>query len=235
MRRVTIIFAMAALALAYMADVSAQQRVGGQVPLKDPGAANPDDIWEQWMLENRDGRLIIYHRGMPPDRDVLPGPPVRVPVPVPMLVLDPRTGMVQILGRGLQFRDGTNQSTAMMRGRRGPAGTIGTRGTRGVPGPQGLQGSQGQQGIQGSQGIQGLQGLPGLDGLDGLDGQPGPAVTTVSVCTSGDDSSSVDCSCASGTLVSHVRSECSAVSDSGTCFGRTSYSGNLGACCVCRP
>ena len=67
---------------------------------------------------------------------------------------------------GIEFPDGTTQTTATLVGPQGPQGTPGPQGEMGLPGPQGPMGPAG---------AQGAMGLPGPAGADGATGPQGPA------------------------------------------------------------
>ena len=68
--------------------------------------------------------------------------------------------------QGIQFGDGTQQTTAAIQGIQGVQGVqgIANQGVQGITGSQGLMGSQGIQGADGSQGLIGSQGLQGAVG-----------------------------------------------------------------------
>ncbi len=61
-------------------------------------------------------------------------------------------GYIRCRSGGLEFPDGSVQTTASLRGAQGLAGPAGPQGTRGTPGPQGLQGPAGPTGPPGYQG-----------------------------------------------------------------------------------
>ncbi len=120
-------------------------------------------------------------------------------------------GNVKLTGAGnaLVFPDGTQQTTATVRGPQGPQG------------PQGATGVQGPQGATGAQGPQGPAGPPG--------------VHTSAACVS-TALSAPSCGCArtvSNQPIMGDHGECSATADTGSC---TAYSnGQYGVCCVCSP
>ena len=83
-------------------------------------------------------------------------------------------GMVRIRSVGVQFPDGTIQSTAQVTGPTGPIGDVGPIGPEGPAGPQGPLGPQGPTGPQGLPGETGSQGLSGEQGPQGPQGPSGP-------------------------------------------------------------
>jgi len=164
-------------------------------------------------------------------------------------------GVVKSSG-GVQFPDGSLQTTASTQGLQGPPGPQGPQGVPGPQGPQGLQGLQGDPGPQGPQGLQGPKGDTGLTGAtgpqgpqglqgpqgptgatgatgptgpQGPQGPPGPAVSTSAVCT---EVAGWNCSSlCSVRVVAAVPAPCSVTSNTGSC----SRTGTPGVCCVCSP
>lgn len=84
-------------------------------------------------------------------------------------------GMIRSRSGGIEFPDGSVQTTATLQGPVGPQGPIGETGLQGPTGSDGIQGPQGPQGPQGLQGLQGPIGETGLQGPAGNDGAQGPA------------------------------------------------------------
>jgi hypothetical protein len=118
------------------------------------------------------------------------------------------------------------------------------RGPQGPEGPEGPSGPQGPEGPEGPGGPQGPQGPQGPEGPEGPQGEAAD-VPTYAVCISGYTDQTVGstkwCDCGSGTELTKVQSECTAVSDTGSCSATTyrtyaagyGYSYYYGSCCVC--
>ena len=86
-------------------------------------------------------------------------------------------GTIRSRTGGIQFPDGTTQTTATLVGPQGPEGIPGEPGVDGLPGPQGPVGPAGPQGPIGVPGQPGADGAPGLQGPVGPEGPQGPAGT----------------------------------------------------------
>lgn len=90
-------------------------------------------------------------------------------------------GPIRCRSGGIEFPDGTVQTTAALTGPRGPAGPQGPQGAEGLQGqmgpagPQGPAGNDGPQGPAGPRGAQGPQGAQGAQGPQGSQGPQGPA------------------------------------------------------------
>ena len=81
-------------------------------------------------------------------------------------------GPIRSRSGGVQFPDGSVQTTATLEG---PTGAPGPVGPEGPVGPVGPQGPVGAMGAMGPQGPVGPMGPAGADGADGADGATGPA------------------------------------------------------------
>ncbi|MEM7308177.1 MAG: FG-GAP-like repeat-containing protein [Planctomycetota bacterium] len=83
-------------------------------------------------------------------------------------------GVIRSRSGGVEFPDGSVQSTATLVGPAGPQGEPGLTGAQGPTGPEGPQGETGPTGAQGSTGPQGPQGDAGPTGAQGSTGPQGP-------------------------------------------------------------
>lgn len=82
-------------------------------------------------------------------------------------------GLIRSRSGGIEFPDGSVQSTATLVGPAGADGADGAEGPAGATGPEGPQGPQGLEGPQGPQGIEGPMGPMGPQGDDGAPGISG--------------------------------------------------------------
>jgi hypothetical protein len=145
-------------------------------------------------------------------------------------------GVLHLLKGGIQFADGTLQTTKALKGDKGEAGLPG------APGPKGDKGEKGANGTNGTNGSKGDTGPKGPAGAQGEKGDKGDAASLS--CASADGGS---CSCGSAKQISRQDSRADMVTSVSvtlpgghTCTGSTTQQGvgtnaryATGSVCLC--
>jgi hypothetical protein len=145
-------------------------------------------------------------------------------------------GVLHLLKGGIQFADGTLQTTKALKGDKGETGLPGT------PGPKGDKGEKGANGTNGTNGSKGDTGPKGPAGAQGEKGDKGDAASLT--CASANGGS---CGCGTAKLITRVDSRADMVTSVSvtlpgghTCTGSTEQQGvgsnarySTGSACLC--
>ena len=130
-----------------------EPKLGGQISLPDHDAEE-GSIFRSWYIHNRDRRIDLYYRGdsSAPSIKSGSGSAAVAIYPNPLFSFESDTGDFVISRGGIQFEDGTVQSTKRIVGPKGPTGDAGRRGNIGFMGDRGQTGDKGLPGSKGDRG-----------------------------------------------------------------------------------